>query len=224
MVVVVTGSSDGLGKAVCHKFLSSMPDCVVYGLDIKQATIHHNRYYHFVCDVSNWYELPDIANVSVLVNNAALQTESYDYGVGQKDIDVNLLGTINCTNKYLNPDIKSIINVCSVCAHTGADFPYYVASKGGILSYTKYMAIELAKYGATCNSISHGATHTEMNKHILDNQDLLEACYDQTLLKRWSDVEEIAEWVYFIGIINKSMTGQDVIIDNGETTNFKFIW
>ena len=46
----------------------------------------------------------------------------------------------------------------------------------------------------------------------------------ETLLKRWASAEEIAEWAYFVSVVNKSMTGQDIIIDNGELTKFNFIW
>ena len=39
-----------------------------------------------------------------------------------------------------------------------------------------------------------------------------------------TSAEEIADWIYFIAVRNKSMTGQDIIIDNGEMINSKFVW
>ena len=57
----------------------------------------------------------------------------------------------------------------SVSAHNGAEFPEYCASKGGGLAYTKNVALRVAKYGATCNSISAGGVNTELNAHILEH-------------------------------------------------------
>ncbi len=46
-----------------------------------------------------------------------------------------------------------------------------------------------------------------------------------TPLKKWATEEEIAEWIYFITVINKSMSGEDILIDNGETRlNSHFVW
>nr|DAE18931.1 MAG TPA: tropinone reductase [Siphoviridae sp. ctiOl67] len=63
-----------------------------------------------------------------------------------------------------------------------------------------------------------------MNEHILKNEKLYQNVLNETLLRRWATAEEIAEWVYFITVINKSMTGQDIIIDNGELCKYNFIW
>ena len=56
-----------------------------------------------------------------------------------------------------------MLNVCSTSAHNGAEFPEYCASKGGLLAYTKHLAMRIAQYGATCNSISPGGVITPMN-------------------------------------------------------------
>lgn len=220
--VVITGTSLGLGHHIALRFLED-PEYLVHGVDVLPATVEHKNYIHYEADVSVPKSLPDINDVSILINNAGIQTEGNDETCVH-DIEVNLIGTINCVHKYVTKDIKSIVNLCSVCAHTGADFPYYVASKGGVLSYTKNLAIEVAKYGATCNSLSFGGSFTEMNKHILQNKELLSAVYNETLLKKWSELDELAEWVYFIAVVNKSMTGQDVVVDNGECANFHFVW
>lgn len=45
-----------------------------------------------------------------------------------------------------------------------------------------------------------------------------------TPLKKWASPEEIANWIYFLTVINQSCTGQDIIIDNGETSATNFIW
>ena len=51
------------------------------------------------------------------------------------------------------------------------------------------------------------------------------AIMDVTPLKKWVSLEEAAEWVYFLTVINKSCSGQDVLIDNGEKDlNCTFVW
>ena len=46
----------------------------------------------------------------------------------------------------------------------------------------------------------------------------------ETPLKRWASVEEIAEWAYFFTVKNKFCTGQNILVDGGESINFNFVW
>ncbi len=214
MKVLITGTSRGIGRAIALKFLSL--NHKVIGLDINPKTINDENYLHYECDIFN-DELPEIADVEILINNAGVQN--------QNDIDVNLKGTIRVTEKYgFNDSIKSILFNASASARTGSEFPEYAASKGGVVAYMKNVAQRVAKYGATTNAISPGGVICELNQHILDDKRLYDDVLNETLLNKWASVEEIAEWAYFITIINKSMTGQDILIDNGESAKFNFIW
>lgn len=216
MNIVITGSSTGMGKAACEKFLAE--GHTVFGIDILGKTIDDPNYYHYIADVSKYESLPEIPGVNVLVNNAGAQ----DSG---RDIDVNLRGVINCTRKYgLQENIISILNQCCASAHTGCQFEEYVASKGGVLSYTKWTAKEVAQYGAICNSLSFGGVFSDVNIPVIDNEELWQEIMNQTPLKRWATCKEAADWIYFMCVVNKSATGQDIVIDNGEMLNGKFIW
>ena len=215
MRVLITGTSKGIGKATLVKFLRE--GHVVYGIDKEKAPFRHPSYTHFQVDVRDKDHLPDIKHVDILVNNAGSQNDD--------DINVNLVGAMNVTEKYgVREGIVSIVNVASVSAHTGAEFPEYCASKGGLLAYTKNVAIRVAKYGATCNSISPGGVITEMNEPVLNDEELWKQIMELTPLKRWALPEEIADWIYFMSVTNKFMTGQDVLVDGGESTDAKFIW
>lgn len=214
MRVVITGSSRGIGRAIAEKFLMNGDE--VHGIDVLESSINDRLYTHHVADVRG--KLPDIENVDILINNAGVQNTDDDIGV-------NLLGVINCTEKYgIHPNIKSIVNMSSVSGHTGAEFPEYAASKGGVLAYTKNTAKRLAEYGATCNSISPGGVITPINDRVMNDPDKWQQIMDLTPLKKWATAEEIAEWTYFIAKINKSATAQDIIIDNGENSNSQFVW
>ena len=218
MNVLITGSSCGIGRATALKFLDE--GHTVFGIDILPpiaSLSNRSNYKHYICDVSS-NNLPDLPAIDILINNAGVQDD-------ETAIDVNLKGLIAVTERYgLQKNIKSILMNASVSAHNGSEFPRYAASKGGVLAYTKYVAREVAKYGATCNSLSLGGVTTALNNPIINNEKLYKAVLDETLLKKWASAEECAEWIYFLTVVNKSMTAQDVLVDNGEIMNQKFIW
>lgn len=217
MAVLITGTSSGIGLAIARKFIAE--SYRVIGID-KQASVINDTslYSHIQWDITDYDNTPNIDDpIEILINNAATQCDN--------DIEVNLTATIKLTEKYgIQPNIKSIVNMASTSAHNGSEFPEYAASKGGLLAYTKNVALRIAEYGATCNSLSPGGVTTPLNDHILQDNELWNAVMAETLLKRWASAEEIAEWAYFVAVVNKSMTGQDIIIDNGELTKFNFIW
>ena len=134
-------------------------------------------------------------------------------------------GTIRVTEKYAFQDkIKSVLFIASASASTGAEFPEYAASKGGMVAYMKNVALRVAKYSATANSLSPGGVTTELNAHVMNSPELWKQIMDETLIPKWASAEEIAEWAYFVTAVNKSMTAQDVLIDNVEAAKSNFIW
>lgn len=215
--VVITGSSLGIGRAAVEEFLK-YPGFTVHGIDVLPATIEHSNYIHHIADVAG-SSLPNIENPYILINNAGVQNSG-------RDIDVNLKGLMNCTAKYAlhNPTIAAVVNLASVSAHNGAEFPEYTASKGGVIAYTKWTAKQIAKYGATCNSLSFGGVETELNFPVMNDADKWADIMSMTPLKKWATAQEAATWIYFVSVINKSMSGQDIIIDNLETLNHRFVW
>ena len=220
MNIVITGSSHGIGLATAERFLAE--GHIVHGIDVDYPGVDvvkwSKQYTHHMIDVRNINHLPDIKAVDILINNAGVQNSGDDIGI-------NLKGLINCTEKYgLHPHIKSIVNLASVSAHNGAEFGEYTASKGGVLSYTIWTAKQVAKWGATCNSLSFGGVLTEMNDAIINDKLLWNQVMYETPLKRWCSAEEAAQWIYFVSVMNKSMSGQDIIIDNLEMFNHRFIW
>ena len=215
MKVIVTGTGRGIGRAIAMKFLSSGHD--VTGIDVNPSTIDGESYTHVITDISEG-ELPEIGDVEILINNAGVQ----DTG---RDIDVNLKGTIRVTEKYaFSNGIKSVLFIASASASTGAEFPEYVASKGGVVSYMKNVALRLAGRGVTVNSLSPGGVLTPLNARVIDDGEKWSKIMALTPLRKWASAEEIAEWAYFLTVINKSMTAQDLLIDNGEAARAEFIW
>ena len=215
MKILITGTSQGIGKAIAECFLKN--GHVVIGIDRQCAAIENANYTHYVCDVRDKDNLPIIDDVEILINNAGTQNED--------DIDINLKALIYITERYgIQSKIRSVLNIGSASGHTGAEFPEYCASKGGVLSYTKNVAMRIAKYGATCNSLDPGGVITPLNECVINDLTLWEKIMDETPLKRWATTEEIAEWAYFLTVINRFCTGQNILVDGGEAINYNFVW
>ena len=104
MKVLITGTSQGIGKAIAELFLGRGHEVV--GIDRQENTIAREGYTHFIADIRDKDKLPDISGVEILINNAGVQNED--------DIDVNLKSLIYITERYgMQKNIKSILNIGS---------------------------------------------------------------------------------------------------------------
>jgi NAD(P)-dependent dehydrogenase (short-subunit alcohol dehydrogenase family) len=215
MKTLITGTSQGIGKAIAELFLEN--GHIVIGIDRQEATISHDNYSHMTNDVRDIESLPQIPEVEILINNAGTQNE--------EDIDTNLKALIRITEKYgIQEKIRSVLNVGSASGHTGSEFPEYCASKGGVIAYTKNVALRIAVYGATCNSIDPGGVYTPLNDCVVNDPELWQEIMYQTPLKKWATAQEIAQWAYFLTVVNSFCTGQSIVIDGGESINSHFVW
>ncbi|MBS7263474.1 MAG: SDR family oxidoreductase [Eubacteriales bacterium] len=217
MNILITGASGGIGTAVTARFLSLGHD--VYGLDREPASVAHPRYRHFQTDLRNG-DLPDVPDAAVLFLNAGSQN-------GEDDIDNNLKAAMRVTEKYIrdNPALRSVLFNASASAVTGQEFPAYAASKAGLVGYMKNVAVRLAPQGVTCNALSLGGVLTPLNDPVVHDPACWARIMAVTPLKKWMSADEVADWVVFLTLTNRSMSGQNLLIDNGEhDLNATFVW
>ena len=214
MNVLVTGASRGIGLAAVQKYLRE--GHAVWGVDLGPAALEHPAYTHVRGDIRTLtVAVPDL---HILINNAGTLAE-------EDALAVNLAGTMAFTERHLDsPALRSVLFVASASARNGAEFPRYVASKAGLVGYMKNLALALSKRGVTVNSVSPGGVVTPANDHILNDPALYRAVKAETLLGKWAAPAEVADLIYYMTAVNRSITGEDILMDNGEQLKSNFIW
>ena len=218
MNILITGASGGIGAAVAARFLKN--GHTVFGLDVAPAPFDHPGYTHFVADIRDESALPELPMPEILFLNAGVQNSP-------DDIDLNLKATILVTEHYLrgNTALRSVLFNASSSAVSGQEFPVYTASKAGLLGYMKNLAIRLAPRRIPCNAICLGGVYTPLNEPVVRDPELWEQIMDVTPMKKWTDTEEVADWVEFLTTKNRSMSGESLLIDNGEyQLRSTFVW
>lgn len=237
-VALVTGASRGIGRATVLKLASIGYDIALNDLEltdegkeaIKQIESMGRKAVFFKADVSKFSEVQkmvddvirEFGRIDVLVNNAGINIDRLLINMTleewQKVIDVNLNGVFNCTKAVLPYMIKQggghIINISSMSALIGAiGQANYAAAKGGIISFTKVIAREYAKYNILCNAIAPGAVKTRMLLSMPPGQ--LKERVANIPLGRIAEPEEVAELIAFLAETTY-ITGQIISINAGE--------
>ena len=233
-VVLVTGGSRGIGKAVCEKFAAEgYAVAVNYEKSEEKAAalaekIGGTAYkadvsdYGAVCRMFDDIE-KELGEISVLINNAGIST----FGLFQDCSDeewerifgVNVKGVFNCSKRALGNMIKnqsgSIVNVSSIWGVTGGSCEcHYSATKAAIIGYTKAMAKEFGPSGIRVNCVAPGAVETEMNARF--SKEDMEAIAEEAALGYIGKPEEIAEAIFFAASEKASyMTGAVLNVNGG---------
>ena len=245
--VIVTGGSQGIGKAVAERFAEEgaavlvtgrRPDvlgAVVAGIEAAGGTA-----WAFEADVSDPAAVRatvDAARdrwgrIDVLVNNAGIGEEvpflDIDLDSWDRVLDTNLRGAFLMAQAVAREQVKtgggSIVHIASIDG-SGGDGPYasYNASKAGLLGLNRTMALELAEHGIRVNCVSPGFTHTEMTEAAVPPalMEYLTTRFARVPMRRLVTTAEIAAAVAFLASDDASaITGVDLTVDCGLTANW----
>jgi 3-oxoacyl-[acyl-carrier protein] reductase len=238
-IALVTGSSRGIGSATAialaeegakvvvnyEKNKEKAQDVVSQILNLGGEAISLKADVSKSSDVENMRNqiLEQMGPVSILVNNAGIHQHLKSWELSSEDwsrvLGVNLTSVFNCSKAFTPHMIQEkwgkIVNISSIIAYIGTDHEvHYAASKGGVVSATKSLALELAPYNIRVNAVSPGYIETDMTK--FSNEEEKKFHLEKIPLKRLGDPREIADCVVFLCSDKSSyITGQVIQVNGG---------
>ena len=245
-VAIVTGGAKGIGRGIALKFAEE--GCSVAIADLHEKEVNQTmeeikekgvEAISIKCDHTDSRQVEDMVSkvikkferIDILVNNAGgfgpstpindLSEEAWD-----KSIALNLKGVFLCCKAVIPHMIKNkygkIINISSLAALTaGPANPHYSASKGGVLSLTFDLSLEVARYGIYVNAIMPGIIQTDMwNSSIpvgVDkNEYFLQRAKSMIPLQRAGTPEDVAGVALFLASsLSNYVTGERIIVGGG---------
>jgi 2-deoxy-D-gluconate 3-dehydrogenase len=240
-VAVVTGGNGGIGYAMAEGLAQAGAAVAITGRNVKKGEAAAEQLRRagaralFVdSDVadrdSNLRMVENVTSafgdIAILVNNAGLHVaNAADVMTSQQwdaDISVNLTGAFLCCQAVYPSMVRrgggKIINIASVGAFLGQPFaPNYAASKGGVISLTKALAVEWAKDNIQVNAILPGLILTEMTgpgKQVAAEFDRM--VKSRTPARRWGDPEDFQGVAVFLASdASAFVTGAELVVDGG---------
>ena len=236
----MTGGASGIGAATCRRLAADGARVAVtdLNLDGAQAVAGEVDGAAFELDVRSPEQIraalegteAELGPVDVLVNNAGYDEWAWftdtDAELWQRVLAVNLVGVIACTHAVLGGMQERrrgrIVNVSSEAGRVGSSgSAVYSAAKGGVLGFTKAIAIENGRYGITCNAVAPGPIETpllmaapealgDIGKRIVDTM------IGSTNLRRLGQPDEVAAAIAFLASDDASyVTGQSLGVSGG---------
>ena len=246
-VILVTGSSQGIGAGIALRLAQEGADIVVNyhshpeeADDVKgKITALGRRALSVGADLSTVAgtaklvsdAVAGLGRIDILVNNAGVEKNASFWDATEADFDLvlntNLKGPFFLTQAFVKhlqarKAGGKIINISSV--HEELPFPHftsYCASKGGLKMMTRNLSIELAPFGITINNVAPGAIETPINTKLMNDPAKLKALLDNIPLDRLGQPGDVAGAVAFLASSDADyITGTTLVVDGGLTWNY----
>ncbi len=238
-VILVTGAAQGIGECTARRFAKEGANVVL--LDVKADLVKRvseainadqGRSVSFGIDVSNASEVNKVVaecikrfnRIDVLANVAGIYKAAPFLTMAEQEWDetlnINLKGTFLCCQSVAREMVKEksgkIVNIASIDGQKGGTprHTHYVASKGGVIAFTKALALELAPHRIYVNCIAPGAIATEMAK---DSVELFGKDWVKSIpIPRYGTTEDIADAILFLSSSESNyITGATLDVNGG---------
>jgi 3-oxoacyl-[acyl-carrier protein] reductase len=239
-IVLITGASSGIGRETALKYAKNEHPVIIICknnrsalMDLEREILEMGgRVLSYVKDVSQFNEVSEMFREletqnmipDILINNAGISYVGLLQDMSPEEwrsvIDTNLTSAFNCSKCAIPYMIKKhsgrIVNISSMWGNVGASCEVaYSASKGGINTFTKALAKELAPSGIAVNAIAFGMVDTRMNA-FLDEEEKA-SLIEEIPAGRILSPQESADIIYSVSMMNSYVTGQIITADGGMT-------
>ena len=239
---LVTGASGGLGKEAALAFADVGCDVVIAArnlpaLEEVAAAVERKgrRCLAVKTDITQAADVQRLVDcavehfhtIDILVNNAAVAVEKSLEEITEEEwrrvIDTDLHGAFRCAQTAGKVMIKQrqgrIINVVSVLGLVAVPtLGSYGAAKGGVIQFTRYLALEWARYQITVNALAPGYFLSPMNEQRFADPDVLHNTLRRIPMKRLATYDDLTPALIFLASeAAKYITGQVIVVDGGWT-------
>jgi len=243
---LIVGGGSGIGKEIALALCKEGANVVITGrsedrlnLVVKEVDSLEKGTCHAISsDVSSEESVKSLMSavsdifsgkLNILVNSAGTNIRAPIEEVSLKDfqevMNVNLTGTFLTTKAahllLKAADYGRVINLASI--FSTVTFPHrlsYSSSKGGVLLFSKTIALEWAQQGITVNTISPGPLLTEINQKVLNDKENYEKFCERIPMRRFGEPHEIVTAALFLASPGSSyVTGSDIVVDGGWTSS-----
>jgi NAD(P)-dependent dehydrogenase (short-subunit alcohol dehydrogenase family) len=241
LVAVVTGGNGGIGLALADAMAAAGADVAVWARNqdknvaaVKALSSHGGRAIAVRCDVSVENDVvaalqrtvDDLGHVDIMVANAGVnrKTPFLDMSMAEwrEVMGINLDGAFLCTREAARHMVArgsggSIIIVSSIVSHFGAPtMEHYAATKAGLVSLSRSLAVELARHRIRCNGLLPGWTETELADEWLADPKFVDAVTRRTPARRWAVPADIAPAAVYLADPSLTFhTGDVLTVDGG---------
>jgi 3-oxoacyl-[acyl-carrier protein] reductase len=229
-VVLVTGGSRGIGRAIAMKFYESGAKvAITYKTRVDPNYFNSKGIKYYQCDSGDAVKTAEVienvvkefGSIDILVNNAGMTKDGLIMRMKEEDwdsvINTNLKGTFLFCREAAKIMMKNhfgkIINISSITAVYGnAGQSNYVASKAGLIGLTLTLAKELAAYNVQANVVAPGYVETDMTSHLTEQQK--EAIFNQQVKRKAAKPDKVADFVAFLASPDSDLiNGQTFVVE-----------